>query len=375
MSRGPRRRDIIQAVAAASAAALLLGRSNLAGAQPVTDYAGNSVDVGGNPHRLLLGDGHLLLALALVSPEPVKLIAAWQGDLVQHSTSIFEAYRKRSPQIADVPIVGQASAETFSVEAAIAAAPDLALLAGCYGPGKETPQIVEQLKAAGVPVLFVDFFIDPINNTAPSMRSIGKILGGEAVERAEAFAAFHETRLKRISDRLKGVKKRPNVLLDMHAGAWDCCWLPGTEGMGRFVDFAGGTNLGAPLSNKPWILASREYVLSQEVDAFVTTGGPYMRQTAGPVLGPGVSREEAVRTLKSAVDNSGLTTLPPLQEGRAAAFWHLFQATPMNIVAIETLARATHPDLFADIDPVATMAEINNRFFALPLEGCYSVAL
>ena len=370
-----RRRDFITGLAAASAACLMSGGPGKAFAGQVTEYTGEGVEIPSRPRRLLLGDGHLLLALALVHPDPVSLLAGWQGDLIRHSPAIFDAYRKRSPDLAKVPVVGQASADSFSVEAAIATKPDLAILAGCYGPGKRTPQIVARLQAAGIPVLFVDFWVDPIRNTAPSIRALGQALGGESVDRAEAFADFHESRLTHISQRLKSVTTRPKVLIDMHPGAWSCCWVPGTAGFGHFISVAGGENVTASLSQLPWIQASREYVLSNEPDVFVATGGPYMRGQGGPVLGEGVGIEEARRTLKQAVDNSGLKTLKPVRDGRVSAFWHLFQDTPMNVVAVESLARAIHPDVFSDIDPAATMSEINRRFFAVPLEGCYTIAL
>jgi iron complex transport system substrate-binding protein len=33
------------------------------------------------------------------------------------------------------------------------------------------------------------------------------------------------------------------------------------------------------------------------------------------------------------------------------------------------MAKWIHPELFADIDPSATLAEINRHFLAVPLEG------
>ena len=37
--------------------------------------------------------------------------------------------------------------------------------------------------------------------------------------------------------------------------------------------------------------------------------------------------------------------------------------------AAEVLAKWIHPELFADLDPAATLAEINKRFLAVPYTG------
>lgn len=362
------RRSALAGLAAAAAACAL----------PATAFAGSGTSEG-QPRRVLLGDGHLLIALALIHPEPAGLIAAWQGDLKRHSSEIYKAYAAHDPRLAEVQVVGQASPDTFSTELALAAEPDLAIFGGCYGPGPESASVLARMKAAGVPVVQADFYRDPLANTADSMRRIGFALGGEARSRAETFAEFHEARLKRVSDRLAAsAPARPNVLLQSMAGGpgWDCCWVPGQAGLGTFVEFAGGTNIGAGLARAtPWIQANREFILSQQVDVFVTTGGPHLRGTNGLVIGPDVEEAEARRTLASAAAHSGAEYVAAIQGGRVFGFWHLLHATPVNILAVEALAKWLHPDLFADLDPEATLAEINERFLALPLSGRFTIGL
>ncbi|MGQ4273767.1 ABC transporter substrate-binding protein [Terrihabitans sp. B22-R8] len=354
------RREALTLCGAAAAAALMPARAFAA------------------PPRLLLGDGHLLLALALVHPDPVSLIAGWQGDLALHSPQILDAYKARFPALGDVPQMGRASPDSFSAELALASGADLAIFAGCYGPGPQSTTLIDRLKGAGMKVLFVDFFRDPLKNTADSMRRIGAALGGDAVRKADAFASFHEDRLRRISDRLKTVEKRPSLMLQSMAGAtgWTCCWLPGSAGLGRFVEFAGGSNIGAGLlRDVPWVQASKEYVLSREIDLFVATGGPHLRGKPGLIIGPGVGAEEARATLEQAVMRSGVAEIDAIRNGRVFGFWHLFHATPINVVAVEALARWIHPDVFPDVDPEATLAEINERFLAIPLPGRFTIAL
>lgn len=331
-----------------------------------------------DPKRILLGDGHLLLALSLVHPSPGNLVCAWQGDLVQHSPEIFAAYRSAYPALGDVPVVGQASPQTFSVEAALASRPDVAILGGCYGPGPEDENVVKRLEAAGIPVVFVDFYEDPINNTAPSMRLIGKLLGGAAAEKAERFANWHEASIAVIRTRLADAKaEKPVVMIQANAGApgWNCCWMQGGAGLGAFVDLAGGENLSASLGNRPWVQARREFVLSADPEYVFVTGGGYLAGRGGLVIGPDVDHDDATASLNRVAESADTAPLTAFQQKRLSGIWHLLHATPFNIVAAQAIAKRLHPQIFADVDPARSMASINSDFLAVPIEGTYAVDL
>ena len=68
-------------------------------------------------------------------------------------------------------------------------------------------------------------------------------------------------------------------------------------------------------------------------------------------------------------------SLKAVREGRAYGLWNYFNAVPLNILAAEVFAKWLRPDLFADIDPEATLKEINARFAAVPFDGAYWIAL
>jgi iron complex transport system substrate-binding protein len=331
-----------------------------------------------SPRRILLGDGHLLLALSLVHPSPVDLICSWQGDLVRHSQEIFAAYQKSNPAITDIAILGQASPQTFSVEAALASRPDVAIFGGCYGPGPEDQSVVRRLEAAGIPVIFVDFYEDPIANTAPSMRIIGKLLGGAAEKKANEFAHWHDTSLATIRKKLADAKpERPVVMIQANAGApgWNCCWIPGGAGLGSFVDLAGGENLGTDLGQRPWVQARREFVLASDPDFVFVTGGGYLAGRGGLVIGPGVNEEAAQTSLEAVASSADTASLTAFQEKRLSGIWHLLHATPFNLVAAQAIAKRLHPKIFFDLDPAESMEKINRDFLSTPIEGTYAVDL
>jgi iron complex transport system substrate-binding protein len=342
--------------------------------QTVSDIHGRQVSIPREPKRILLGEGHLLVAMSLIHPDPANLVVAWQGDLKRHSPEIMERMQARNPKIANIAIVGEASPDTFSVEQALSSLPDLAIFSGCYGPSIQSVEVIKRLEDAGVPVIFVDFFTDPLKNTRESMAILGQVLGRKT--QADAFNAFYGARLDRISSRLTEANpEKPSVMLQAFAGAWDCCWLPGNVNFGSFITFAGGRNIGSGhLAQRPWGQMSLEYILTEDPQIYISTGNPHMSAAGGLVLGVGVAADAAQASFETVLSKPGVADLSAVKAGRTYGLWHLFHDLPLNIVAIESLAKWIHPDLFADVDPKATMDEINRSFLAVPLEGTFDVS-
>lgn len=110
-------------------------------------------------------------------------------------------------------------------------------------------------------------------------------------------------------------------------------------------------------------------MLAADPAIYVATGGTHLAKLNGLVLGLGVSRETATQSFAALLGRPGLAALTAIRNDRAYGLWHLFNDTPLHIVAIEQLATWFHPDRFADVDPQATLNEISRRFSAIPLDG------
>ncbi|HET8728076.1 MAG TPA: hypothetical protein VFO41_11235, partial [Alphaproteobacteria bacterium] len=61
----------------------------------VTDVAGREVAIEAKPRRILLADGFQLLALALVTLDPVGPLVGWGGDLVSFDPATYDLVRER----------------------------------------------------------------------------------------------------------------------------------------------------------------------------------------------------------------------------------------------------------------------------------------
>ena len=53
--------------------------------------------------KLSIDDSRFLIALSLIHPDPVSLLAAWAGDVNRLSPDIYAAYLEKSPTLASLP--------------------------------------------------------------------------------------------------------------------------------------------------------------------------------------------------------------------------------------------------------------------------------
>lgn len=337
----------------------------------VTDLLGRQVTLEKPAKRIVLSQGRHLQALALLHPDPVSLIAGWKEDYTLDSAS-YAVWKEKFPQVAQIPSVGAATDLSFSVEKAIGLEPDLVVFGLFTSEATSAPMlqgITSSFEKAGIPVVFVDFFVKPMQNTLPSVDILGKLIGRE--EQAAAFTAFYSGKLKRIAERIGPETERPKVFMQVHAAPGDCCNSPGRGIFDDFIVAAGGHNIGADVIPGIAGRISVEHLITVDPDIYVATGGAHMAARNGLVLGTGVDADSARESLGRLVGSRPISDLSAVANGRVYGVWHLFNDSPTHILLIEAMARWFHPELFADVDPDATLREMNGRFLALPLEGTY----
>ena len=357
----------------------LLQGTAAARAEPITlhDLAGQEVTLPAPAKRVLLGEGRFIQALFLLERrDPASLVSGWMGEFKRLGPEGYAQAAARFPAIGEIPVVGASSAESFSVERALALHPDLVVLsaAGGHSPGKDS-EVVAQFRRAGVPVLFIDFRAHPLENTPKSLRVLGQALGRAA--QAEEFLAWRQAHMDRFARTLAQAKpEAPAVLMELRAGGGrECCGSPGNGNLGEFIAFAGGTNIGAAVIPGPLGPLNLEYVIAQDPDVYIATGGTSAAGDTAPHVGPGVVPAAAQAGLRGTVARPGISGLTAVREGRAHALWHSFYDSPFNLLAAEALARWLHPTLFADLDPAATLEEMNRRFLAVPMDGTFWTSL
>ena len=339
-----------------------------AGGAGLKDLRGRPVRPLGDGGKLSIDDGRYLIALSLIHPDPVSLLAAWSGDINRIGPEMYAGFVEKFPTLASVPKIAQ-SGQAFNAEAVLAARPSTAVVSLDSGPSDEQ---AAQLEGAGISVAFIDFFAHPFENQARSLALLGGLIG--RADQAEAFNAFKKTRLDHISQRVATIPQdqRPTVFLEPHAMINpDCCASPGKGNIGDYIAFVGGRNIGADVLDQPTGKLNLEYVIQRDPDVYIVTGGPHLAKAGGFVVGPGFTPEQSQAGLRRVAGRRGISTLKAVREGRTHGLSHQLINSPIDVVAVEVLAKWIHPELFGDLNPRATLDEINARFLAVPYRGDY----
>ncbi|QBH95884.1 iron ABC transporter substrate-binding protein [Limnobaculum zhutongyuii] len=359
---------------------LLLGSSLLfsagAWAETITDIADRKVELPKKVDRILLGEGRLIYAVALLEGDkPLDRIAGWQGDFRKLDPHTYAAYKAKFPEIDKIPLIGNTTAESISPEKVLTLKPDVAIfgLSG-HGPGRSS-ELVTQLEKAGVPVVFIDFRTAPLKNTVPSMRILGKALQRE--EQAERYIKFYQDNVAKITNVTKDIPEdqKPKVFIELKAAtAEDCCGTAGNGNMGDFIDLAGGANIAKNLLPGALGTVNLEKIIATNPDVYIASGARGAdAKGPGVKLGADVSYDVARASLESALKRKGIDTLPAVKEGRTYAIWHSFYNSPYNVLAIQEFGKWFYPEKFKDINTNETMKTLYKDFLAIEPTGTYWV--
>lgn len=337
--------------------------------------AGRTVTIDRPVERFVISEGRYIPLLALLRPQsPVQGLVGMMSTLGWTQPGLEAQLFARFPEARDIPLFGHKSADSVSVERIIDLKPEVAIFGlSDHGPGAQNAELIAQLEAAGIAVLFIDFRLDPVNNTLPSIELIGRVLGAE--DRANGYTAFYRGRRQAVLERVARVTARPTVFMQVHPGRTECCWGMADGMLGPFVGQAGGINIADGTAPGPTTRHTAEFLIVEDPDIWIGTASgtadEYGRGDPPVALGPGMSPQSARDSLRRYLSQPEFSPLSAVRSGRAHVFWHNFYNSPFNIVVLEALAAWFHPDQFADTDPQRTLERIFVDFLPFELDGTY----
>nr|WP_235695111.1 ABC transporter substrate-binding protein [Agrobacterium vitis] len=345
----------------------------------VTDIAGRQVSLPVPVHRMLLGEGRqLYLVASLESENPLAFLAGWKNDLIEADPATYAQYVAKFPKLAQLPTFGGKEAGLIDLESAIVQKPDVVLLNLETQRASKESEYIEKLASLGIPVLYIDFRHQPLHNTEPTIRLLGEIMGRE--KRAEEIIAFRKKALSQVTDVIEQKKPaRPNVFVERIGGyADDCCLTFGNENFGRYVEIAGGHNIGGDFLPGTFGQLNPEQVIAADPDQVVVTSANWEAYVPGGhwiPLGPGANRQEAERKLEWFTTRNAYIGTKAVKNRSFHGIWHQFYNSPYEFIAIQQIAKWLHPDLFADLDPDETFREYHRLFLPIEYKSGYSISL
>lgn len=345
----------------------------------ITDVTGRAVEIETPVKHVILGEGRQIYFLAALDKQnPFEHVVGWRDDLPKADPETYAAYLEKYPQVASLPTFGGMKDGTFNIEQAVALKPDVILMNIDAKTATEEAGYIEKLGKVGIPLVYVDFREKPMENTEPSMRLMGKLMGRESL--AEEFIAFRAEAIKRVTDTLEKANPKKPVVFMERAGGYsdDCCMSFGNENFGKMVEIAGGINMAKGIIPGTFGTVNPEQIIASNPDQVIITGGKWEAYVPGGNwvgVGYGADLKEARRKLENLTKRPAFTGIKAVQDDNIHAIWHQFYNNPYQFVAIQQIAKWLHPDLFKDLDPEATFKELNARFLPLDYKPGYFVSL
>ena len=365
-----------------SAAALGLFAASLAQADTVTltDIAGRQVEVETPVQRVILGEGRQAFFTAVLETEnPFARVVGWRDDLKQADPDSYAAYQAKFPQIDAIPTFGGFKEGTFDIEQAASLHPDVMILNLEAKAATDEAGYEEKLAAVGIPIVYVDFREKPFEHTAKSMELIGQLYGKEA--RAAEFNAFFTAEMNKVRDVIADQANLPRPLVFVErAGGYseDCCMSFGAENYGRMVEEAGGVNMAKPFIPGTFGTVNAEQIVASDPEVVIVTGGNWEAYVPGGAwvgVAPGADTAAAKAKLDGLMQRPAFAGIKAMKTGQVHAIWHQFYNNPYSFVAVQQIAKWLHPELFADLDPEATLKELHARFLPIDYRPGYWVSL
>lgn len=315
----------ISAKSAAFALGLLVSAAWPALAEKVTvkDVTGRDVEVNVPVSHVILGEGRQIYFLAALDKEnPFQHVVGWRDDLSKADPETYDAYLAKYPDIAKLPTFGGMKDGTFDVEQAVALKPDVILMNIDAKTATEEAGYIEKLAKVGIPLVYVDFREKPMENTEPSMRLMGKLIGKEKI--AEDFITFRAESIAKVTDTLEKANPKKPVVFMERAGGYsdDCCMSFGNENFGKMVELAGGINMAKDIIPGTFGTVNPEQIIASNPEQIIITGGNWNGYVPGGNwvgVGYGADVKEARRKLENLTKRPAFTGVQAVKDGNVHA--------------------------------------------------------
>jgi iron complex transport system substrate-binding protein len=342
----------------------------------VTDLAGRQVTLKLPVKRVNVnwtGSGGAFMTMsALLGMEVADYFSSWDGGLQNSRFDMWEEYRSKIPALEQIPIVGDVGYDDFNLEKMIQLNPDVVIWT--LGVREQAKEIAEPaLAAAGIPIVYIDYHAETIENHTKTTRLLGRLFGKEA--RAEEILKFYMDNMNMINERLAKTNTKPLVYVEIT--------MPGPEVYGNtygnvmwgpMIKNAGGNNLAEGIITN-WGPVSAEIVISKNPDVIILTGAYWPNNPESVRMGYLSNESDTLKQISAYLNRPGWKQLNAVKNKRFFAIYQGLGREIYDVVSLAFLAKCIHPDLFTDVDPMAMLQEYYNKFLPYDLYGVWMTHL
>lgn len=339
----------------------------------VTDTLGRTVEIPEDPQRIVLGF-YFEDFMAVAGADAYDRVVAISKDTWAGWRNLqWQTYAAAIPRLEELADVGEVDAGTFSLEAVIAAKPDVALLAAWqYNALGET---ADRIEAAGIPVVVLDYNAQTVEKHVQSTQILGKIMGAE--DRAKTLADEYADAVAEIETRLAALPEgaAPKVYVELARKGKDTVdnSYSGTQ-WGSVIDQLKAENIAnGQISN--WGKLSPEYVLAQNPQVILLAGSGWAGRDEAVIMGPNVDSALTHERMKAYLGRPGWSDLDAVEEGKIFGIYHGGNRTLYDYAFLQFLAKGLYPEAFADMDPQASLDRFFKTYMPVEFDGTYMTKL
>lgn len=350
--------------------ALALGFALPAAAEiSVTDLDGRTVTFDTAPTRVALGF-YYEDYLAVTGAEGAdKLVAIARAPWADWRPGQWTVYTARFPALETLPDFGNVDDNTFSVEALIAARPEVAILSSIETAAIGEPGI-KQIEAAGIKVVAIDYNAQTLERHLLSTRVLGAVMGQP--ERAEQLATMYETMTKDTLARVaKAGPSHRKIYVELaQKGPGEIGNSYGKGMWAGVIDLVGGDNI-AKGQIENWGPLSPEYVIAEQPDVILLAGSEWLNKPEAVILGFGATDALAQQKIAAYTTRAGWADLPAVKTKQVYGIYHGGNRTLSDFVYARAIAKTLYPEAFADVDPAAELADYYKTWMPVAAEGLF----
>ncbi len=294
--------------------------------------------------------------------------APWEG----WRPSIFKRYAAVIPNLQGQLDIGNSDDSSFSAEKVIALKPDVLLVADWTFQALKTQR--DQIEAAGIPIVVIDYNAQILERHLASTRAIGRIMGTEA--RAEELATFYDRQYADILARVarsKGPRRKVYVEIGHSPDSVGNSYT--TTMWGKLITTLGAENIAlgkVPGASGP---LNAETVLAEDPDLILLAGSSWANRPKAVRTGYDFDEAATRASLEPFTRRAGWDTLKAVRSGNVNAIEHGLCRSLFDFVAMQYIAKRLYPAEFADVDPVQSFRDYHARFLPVGYSGSWMLAL
>ena len=295
--------------------------------------------------------------------------APWEG----WRPAIFSRYAAVIPNLQAMPDIGHSDDGTFSAEKVIALKPDVLFVAEWTYKALQTAR--EQIEAAGIPIVVIDYNAQLLERHLSSTRAMGKVMGTEA--RAEELATLYEREYKNVMARIAKAGASPKkVYIELGQAGPETVGNSYSGTMwGKMLNLLGAVNLADGKLPGPWGPLNAEAVLAADPDLIFMAGSSWINKSKAVRTGYDATPELTRKSLEPYAQRPGWANLKAVKTGELHAIEHGLCRTLFDFVAMQYIAKRLYPDAFKDVDPNAAFRAYHEKFLPVAYSGVWMLPL